>query len=177
MENIVNTNNVVTPTLLECDVVFVYGTSFTNRIIEFGTHGPSHVALVKNASTLVEANGGRPLGECPLAFYDSVPIEIWRDNTLTETDRSAMLAFAASLYGTPYDYALIPLVGLHSEFGISDNWYHEHGRLICSTFISTVAEHVGKRWARGVNPAPVDEQTSGALNKIYTRDGAGVWST
>jgi hypothetical protein len=78
MEINVSSHNVVTPTLLPCDVVFVYGTSFTERVIEFGTHGPSHVALVKTADTLIEAQGGRPLGECPLAFYGDSVIEVRR---------------------------------------------------------------------------------------------------
>ncbi len=165
----------VTPELLPCDVIFVYGDSVTNRIVEFGTHGPSHVALVKNATTLVEAQAFRTVGECPLSFYDDSYIEVWRDLTLSDGDRSAMLEYAASLYGCGYDYRLLPLVGLHSEFGVPDDWYHEHGRFICSTFVDVIGKHVGRQWARYANPAPVDLQTGGRLLKMYRRDG-GTWA-
>jgi hypothetical protein len=159
------------------DILFVWGTSFVDRGIELVTHGPSHVAMFVNENTVCEAQGGRTVGETALSFYDSDTIEVWRDMTLTDDDRQSMLTFAKQLYGTPYDYALLPLAGLSAEFGISDAWYHENGRFICSTFVANVAEHVGRHWARGVNPVPVDLQTSGELTKIYTRDGASVWVT
>lgn len=147
------------------DVLFVWGNALIDDAIEDITHGPSHVAIFVSEKRIAEAQGGIKVQENDSSFYSSVKTEIWTDPSLTDTEREAMVSFAKSLYGMKYDYFLIPLEFFHFEFGEKLGWFREHEHLICSTYVSTIAEKVGKHWAEVKNPAPVDLLRGGALKK------------
>jgi uncharacterized protein YycO len=161
------------------DLLFVWGNGWIPDAIEFVTKGPSHVALFVDSDTVAESQGGRDIGEQSLSYYTSGDVErleIWRDETLTDDERAEMVRYAKSMYGQPYDYALIPLEFAHFVAGVNIDWYHETNGHICSTYVCEVAEHVGHRWAYSKNPAPVDAQTR-ALTKLYVWEDGKWWST
>lgn len=151
------------------DVLVVYGTSLIDRGIELAEHGgPSHVALFLTPTELQEAQGGRTVGECDLSFYlnSNAKLEVWRDPTLADAERAEMIRFAHTLYGERYDYALIPLEFLHLECGLPLGWYHNKDSMICSVDVERIAEHVGRKWSKAPNPAPVDLVNGGMLIKV-----------
>jgi len=149
------------------DVLFVWGGGLIDDTIEIVTHGPSHVALFINESTLCEAQLGRSIGECPVSLYTSKDcrLEVWTDPTLTVDDRSAMVSYAKTLYGEHYDYLLIPLELLHFTVYEKLSWYRENKHRICSTYIDAVAQHVKHQLAKVANPAPVDLLNGGVLQR------------
>jgi hypothetical protein len=149
------------------DVLFVWGRGIVADLIEDITNGPSHVALFLNENTLIEAQGGRLVGECSLSFYldGKTRCEVWGDPELTDEQRQQMIENASTLYGTPYDYLLIPAEFLHFEIGLKLNWFHEHKHLICSSFVDSCGQSVGKLWTTIPNPAPVDLMRGGVLQK------------
>lgn len=159
------------------DVLFVWGNGLIADTIEFITHGPSHVTLFIGEDLVCEAQGGRSIGERPLSFYtESARVEIWRDITLTDGERAEMVRYAKTLYGAPYDYALIPLELAHFELGFGLMWYHETKQRICSTYVNDVAAHIGRKWTQVTNPAPVDILNGGVLTKVYDWED-GRWVT
>jgi hypothetical protein len=147
------------------DLLFVWGDSFIENGIEWVTHGPSHVAMFKNENTLIEAQTGRPVGEIDLSFYlgKKCRLEVWEDPTLTDPERTEMINFARTLYGTEYDDFLIPLELLHFECGLDLHWYHEKNRRICSTLMDQIGKYVNRKWSQVMNPAPVDLTDGGIL--------------
>jgi hypothetical protein len=151
------------------DVLFVWGSGFVNREIEQVTHGPSHCAIFKEPSIVIEAQGGRVVGETALSFYlDGITrCEVWGDPNATDEQRKRMVDYAKTLYGTPYDYLLIPLELAHYELGISLNWYHENKHFICSSLVYDIAEHVGLTWASSVVCAPEGLIDFGTLKKKF----------
>lgn len=167
------------PDIRPADVLFVWGRDFISDAIEFITDGPAHVALCVDNETIAEAQTGRLIGERPFSFYIETAdrLEVWRDLTLTDADRAEMLRYASTLYGRPYDYALIPLELLHYVTGVDISFYHEGKARICSTFVYDVYSHVYRDVAApGVdNPAPADERNGGRLTKIYEWAGGGEW--
>ncbi len=159
------------------DLLFVWGSSLMNKGIEFVTHGSSHVAMFINSHTLCEAQGGRGVGESNLSAYTNSGdyLEIWRDNTLAEEELNKMIQFAKSQYGKKYDYILIPLEFFHYEFGLPLDWYKEHGKYICSTYINAIGNSVGRKWSKVMNPAPKDDENEDQLQKLYSWDGV-TWN-
>lgn len=151
------------------DVLFVRGSGFIPEIIEYVTHGPSHAAMFVDTNRLEEAQGGRPLGEIDLSFYldGKTKLEVWEDDSLTDSERAKMVSFAHTLYGEKYDYMLIPLEFLHFECGLPLGWYHHPNSDICSTDIYDVAAHVGHIWSKVPNPAPVDLLHGEILKKKF----------
>jgi hypothetical protein len=160
------------------DVLFVWGDGLISDIIEWVTDGPAHVALFIDEHTVAEAQGGRSIGERPLSYYleNAERLEVWRDETLTDAERAEMIRYARTLYGSPYDYALIPLEFAHFELGVDIGWYHENRGRICSTYVCECAAHVGRKWANTPNPAPVDDMKGGKLARVYIWEG-GKWQT
>lgn len=151
------------------DVLFVWANGWITDWIEAVTDGPSHAAMILDGETVCEAQGGKRVGERELAFYtegEFERLEVWRDPTLTDADRGRMLQFAATLYGTSYDYLLIPLELAHFGLHLDLSWYQERGHLICSTYLSAIARSVGRSWSKVPNPAPIDLMKSGALVKL-----------
>jgi hypothetical protein len=149
------------------DVLFIWGTGIIADLIEEITNGPSHVGIFKDENTIIEARGGRLIGEQDLSFYlsNAERLEVWTDPELTDGQRQQMIESAATLYGTPYDYLLIPAEFLHFELGLKLNWFHENKARICSTFAEDVANLAGRQWTVAVNPAPVDLMRGGVLQK------------
>jgi hypothetical protein len=137
--------------------------------IELVTHGPSHVAMFKEEQILIEANGGRLVGEVALQFYldGHTRCEVWRDPSLTDDERQKMIEYAKTLYGIPYDYMLIPLELLHYETGIPIDWYKENHHLICSSAVYDIAAHVGLKWAASAVCAPEGLIDFGTLKKKF----------
>lgn len=142
--------------ILPGDVLFVWGTGIVAESVEIVTHGPSHCAIFKEEQILIEAQGGRLVGECSLSFYldGKSRCEVWSDPTLTDPERQQMIEYAKTLYGIPYDYLLIPLELAHYELGASIEWYHENKHLICSTALYDIAAHVRRIWAASRLCAP-----------------------
>lgn len=149
------------------DIMFVWGKTFVDEAIEHITDGPSHCALFLNSTTIAEAQGGRLVGESPLNAYltGSARVEVWGDDSLTNSDREIMVSFAKAHYGIPYDYVLIPLEWAHYELHIKLDWYKEHQHLICSTFVNDCAEAAHKHWTDVSNPAPKDLIAGGVLRQ------------
>lgn len=153
--------------ILPGDVLVQYGNVFFNKIIEQVTHGPSHVALFLTPTILEEAQAGRKAGEIDLSFFTdgNARLEVWGDPALTDAERAEMVSYAHQLYGTKYDYVLMPLELLHFELGLPLGWYHNTDALICSNDVDKIAQHVGRHWSQVPNPAPVDLITGGVLVK------------
>jgi hypothetical protein len=151
------------------DVLFVWGTSFIDRGIELVTHGPSHCAIFKEPSIVIEAQGGRTVGETALSFYlDGITrCEVWGDPMLTDEQRQRMIEYAKTLYGTPYDYLLIPLEFIHYEMGLPIGWFHENKHLVCSTLGYDIAAHEGLKWAASRLCAPEGLIDFGTLKKKF----------
>lgn len=149
------------------DLLFVWGHGLIAGAIEHITHGPSHVALFIDENTICEAQGGRLVGEQDLSFYldSGARLEVWSDPTLTDLERTRMVAYAKQMYGTHYDYWLILLEALHFETGMKIDWYKNNQHLICSLFGYIVAKRVGHIWSQDPNPAPVDLLNGGVLVK------------
>lgn len=159
------------------DLLFVWGKSLISESIEFVTHGSSHVAMFINNSNICEAQGGRVIGESNLSSYtnEHTYLEIWRDNTLTEEDKTKMVEFAKSQYGKKYDYILIPLELFHYELGLPLDWYDEHGKFICSTYVNAIGNSVSRKWSKVINPAPKDDENEDELQKLYCWKN-GIWT-
>jgi uncharacterized protein YycO len=140
------------------DVLFVWGNSFIDGAIESITHGPSHCAMFLNDKTLIEAQGGRDVGENTLSFFmpKADRLEVWTDPTLTNDERQQMIDYAKTLYGLPYDYFLIPLEALHFETGMDLSWYRENRHFICSTLINQIVKKVNRVWTDSPFPAPIN---------------------
>ncbi|NRD80264.1 hypothetical protein HPT25_23360 [Bacillus sp. BRMEA1] len=150
------------------DVLFVWGTGFIDDAIEFVTHGPSHCALFLDNETLVEAQAGRDTGTMNLSFYlnTNARLEVWRDETLTDEDRSKMVSYAKEHFGIHYDYLAILAELARFELNIPINSFHEGKRRICSSFVNDIAMSVGHNWSKvHYAPAPVDLINSGKLTK------------
>ncbi len=155
--------------ILPGDVLFIYGNSFVDRGIELVTRGPSHCAIFKEESIVIEANGGRTVGETASSFYlDGITrCEVWSDPTLTDVQRKQMIEYAKTLYGTPYDYVLIPLEMMHYDIGLPIDWYKENHHLICSSLVYDVAAHIGLKWASSKVCAPEGLLDFGVLKKKF----------
>lgn len=149
------------------DVLFVWGRGIIPEFIEKVTDGPSHVALFIDQNRVIEAQGGKLVGEQDLSFYlgSDARMEVWTDPGLTDEQRKRMVYIAYSLYGTPYDYYLIPLEFFRFEFGLKLKWYEENHHLVCSTFVNNAATGAGAKWTDIPNPAPVDLLKGGVLQK------------
>ncbi|MCZ8512394.1 hypothetical protein O9H85_08100 [Paenibacillus filicis] len=160
------------------DVLFVWGNGLIDHIIEEITDGPSHVALFVNDTTLCEAQSGREVGEIDLSFYMSENnyLEIWRDLSLTDDERTKMIQFAKSKYGSKYDYVLIPLELFHFEISLNIDWYKEHQKYICSTYINEIGKSVNRKWSKVANPAPIDDKNENQLTKMFIWRGQS-WET
>lgn len=148
------------------DVLFCWGYSLIDKGIECVTNGPSHCAMFLDENTLIEAQVGREVGKQSLSFYldKGCRLEVWADTSLTDAERQQMVEYALSLHGTPYDYLLIPIEALRF-LGANTDWYIENSHLICSTFLTKVANHVKRTWSKELNPAPVDLMNGGVLTK------------
>jgi hypothetical protein len=138
------------------DVLFVWKHSLLSDLIEAITNGPSHVGIFKDENTIIDAQGGRLVGECSLSFYldGKTRCEVWTDPELTEGQRQQMIEYAKTLYGVPYDYMLIPLELLHYEAGVKIDWFKETHHFICSSLVYDLAAHVGLKWADSAVCAP-----------------------
>lgn len=158
-----------TSEILQGDVLFVWGKRFIEEAIEHVTHGASHCALFVDSETLVEAQGGRTTGSSPLSSYLNTGdrLEVWRDLTLTDDERSQIVKFAKDHFGIKYDYMAILEELVHFELGISIDDYHEGKRRICSSFVNDCAKSIGHDWANIKHvPAPQDLLVSGKLTRI-----------
>lgn len=151
------------------DLLFVWASELITEFIQEVTDGPSHVAMIIDDETVCEAQAGRLSGEERLTFYtegEFERLELWRDFTLTDAERSRMVETAKALYGIPYDYKLILLELAHFEWHTGLGWYQEDDSMICSTYMNVVARSVGRIWSKVPNPAPVDLLEGGALLKV-----------
>lgn len=157
--------------ILPGDVLFIWGHSLIEEAIEVITHGPSHCALFIDNQTLVEAQAGRETGTVLLSEYlsDGDKLEVWRDETLTDDERTKIVTFAKEHFGIQYDYLAILVDLARFELNIPINSFHEGKRRICSSYINDIAKSVGHNWSNiSYAPAPVDLLKSGKL----TRKGA-----
>lgn len=150
------------------DILFIWGHGPIESAIEWVTHGPSHCCLFIDSTTLVEAQGGRETGTVQLSDYLATNdrLEVWRDESLTDADRSKMVAYAESHFGIHYDYLAILMDLARFELGIPLDNMHEGKRRICSSYINDIAKSVGRNWSIvEYAPAPVDLLNSGKLTK------------
>lgn len=152
--------------ILPGDILFVWGVSPTEKVIEFVTHGPSHCALFLDSETLAEAAPGRKIGKALLSDYvkSGDRLEVWSDDTLTPKDREKIVSFAKSLFGTSYDYLAILAELLRFEAALPINSFHEGKKRICSSYVYDCGKSIGKEWSNIKTPAPVDLLEGGILN-------------
>lgn len=151
------------------DVLFVWGKSFIDEAIEFVTHGASHCALFLDNQFVAEAQGGRVIGTTLVSDYLNLDnhLEIWRDEILTEQDRTNMVSYAKNQFGTQYDYLAIIAELARFELDISIDHFHEGKRRICSSYVNDIAMSVGHNWSNATHtPAPIDLLNSGKLTRI-----------
>lgn len=153
------------------DVLFVWVNGPIEEAIEWVTHGPSHCALFIDHETVAEAQWGRTTGITPLFnyFLSHDRLEVWRDETLTENERTRIVEYAKAHFGIHYDYLAILAELVRFEVHIPINSFHEGKRRICSSYVNDCAKSIGRDWSNiPYTPAPVDLMKSGKL----TRKGA-----
>lgn len=160
-----------TSEILPGDLLFVWGNSFIEEVIEEVTHGPSHVALFLDEQTIAEANWNRTTGASPLSNFLSGKgrLEVWRDDTLTDEERSKMVKYAREHFGIHYDYLgiLVELARYELNFPLAT--LHEGKRRICSSYVNDCIKSIGRNWANvPYAPTPSDLLQGGKL----TRKGA-----
>ena len=157
-----------TSTLLPGDLVLVRGKSFIDRAIEDISHSTySHVALVKQGTTLLEAQGGRRIGPQSLFFYKG-NADIYRIKGLDEFQRNAIIAKAKTYVGERYDYSLIVWEFIRYTFGVYLPFVEE-GKLICSTFVTDSIRGAGLEFCEGIKfPSPGDVAKDPSLEFIGT---------
>lgn len=115
------------------DVVFVRGDGFISWAIEEITHSAySHVALAIDDDALIEAQGGRSVGDQVAAYYAG-KADVYRTD-LTPEQLQGVVKKAESKKGEPYDYALDLWELVRYETGVQLP-YHEGKDLICSMLV------------------------------------------
>lgn len=158
-----------TKDILPGDVLIVWGENLIDDAIEFVTHGPSHCALFLDPQTLAEAQGGRVSGTALLADYQSAKekrLEVWRDETLSDSERKSIIDYAIQHFGIKYDYFAILVELARFEIGIHISDFDEGKRRICSTYVNDCSNAVNRNWANvPYAPAPVDLLKGGKLRQ------------
>lgn len=146
------------------DVLFVWGDGIIDDAIELVTGGPSHCAMFIDSQILVEAQAGRETGTALLIDYliTNDRLEVWRDETLTDGERSKMVKYAEEHFGIHYDYLAILMELERFVLHVPLN-FSEGKRRICSSFVNDCAKSVGKDWAKVNAPAPLDLLNGGNL--------------
>lgn len=140
------------------DILFVWGKSLVEELITDISHGASHCALFVDENTVCEAQFGRVVGEANLQDYiddkNTVRLEVWTDDSLTDEQREDMIAYAKTMYGQHYDVKLIPLELIHFLTRNNLEWYREGNEKICSTLVYSAGLKEGRDWSMYVNPSP-----------------------
>lgn len=154
------------------DLLFVYGNGFISHEVEKISHGSSHVAIISDTTTpyktkIIESQALRGCESRDLLYYlnGNAKLEIYKDDTLTPSQRENMIKYGSHFFGDRYDYFLILLELLRFELGMSIGWYKEHDELICSCYAYILGKHEGKIWSKVRNPAPSDLQNGGVLRR------------
>jgi hypothetical protein len=148
------------------DLVFVRGTDWISREIEYITHSTySHVAGVVNDTQLIEANAFQKTGYVGLIHYTG-RADVYTCDLLTDEQRRHIIEYVRSFVGTRYDYLLI--VWEAARYLLHLVWpYYEGKARICSTLWSDAYRSAGVDLCPGVKyPTPGDMAQSKLLRKV-----------
>jgi hypothetical protein len=155
--------------ILPGDVLFVWGNDLIGETIELITHGPSHCALFIDSKTVAECQWDKKSGPTNITDYLSDQgnrLEVWRDDTLTDRERTIIVDWAKQHFGIEYDYLAVLAELVRFELHVPINSFHERKKRICSSYVNDCVKAAGKDWAHvSYAPAPVDLITSGKLKR------------
>jgi hypothetical protein len=159
-----------TSEILPGDLLFVSGKGIIKSLIEWITHSKYyHVAVFcDEGKTLMEAQGGRKSGTTPLSDYLNTKdkLVIYRDNTLTSTEREKIVTYALENQGLEYDYIGILAELFRYEMHISLDDYNEGKKRICSSFVRDCGLAAGRLWSLEKVPSPQDLIAGKKLKRI-----------
>jgi hypothetical protein len=158
-----------TSEILPGDLLFVGGRGILKRLIEWITHSQYfHVAIFINDHEVIEAQGGRKSGKTPLSYYlnSKDKLIIYRDKTLTNSERKKIVSYAINHQGIEYNYISILAELVRYELGVSLDDYDEGKKRICSSFVNECGFAGGRVWSLQKVPSPQDLITSKKLTRI-----------
>lgn len=135
------------------DLVFVQGTSWIDRAIEYFTKSKwSHVAIYVGDGQCIEAQGQRTVGFQSLSFYPSYDVI---SMNLNAEQQKRIVDFLYSQIGKPYDYVDILILFVRCVFKIKIPWHETH-KWICSRLACDAERYAGKRAPTDDNVTPED---------------------
>jgi hypothetical protein len=152
------------------DLLFVGGKGIIKSLIEWITHSKYyHVAIfVDDGKMVMESQGGRKSGTTPISAYLNTKdkLVIYRDKSLTSTERDKIVTYALEHQGIEYDYMAILAELFRYEMHISLDDYNEGKKRICSSFIRDCGLAVGRLWSLEKVPSPQDLIAGKKLKRI-----------
>jgi uncharacterized protein YycO len=162
---------VKTSEILPGDILFVSGKGIIKSLIEWITHSKYyHTAIFLDQETIAEFQGFRKSGISPLQSYfeNGDKLTVYRDKTLTESEREKMVKYALHQSDRNYDYKAIFEELIRYEFGVNIDSYNEGNKRICSSFIRDCGMSVGRLWTMVNVPSPQDLILGKKLKHIGT---------
>lgn len=158
-----------TSEILPGDILFVFGKGIIKSLIEWITHSKYyHCAIFLDQETIAEFQGFRKSGISPLqSYFDKGDrLTVYRDKTLTETEREKIATYALHQSGRDYGYKAIFEELIRYEFGVNIDSYNEGNKRICSSFIRDCGMSVGRLWTLVKIPSPQDLIIGKKLKRI-----------
>ena len=154
--------------LLPADLVIVRGTSPIDRMIEDVEHSPySHVAGYVGGGLVIQAEGCKPTGYAPLAFFAGQPV--FRCALLTDGQRRQIVDWVTDRIGSHYDYRLLLWEWLRYVLHVMLPWCVERRKYICSTLWADAYRTAGIDPCPGIRfPSPADLAESLLLVQVGT---------
>lgn len=127
------------PDLKPGDLIFVYGTDWISRCIEYFTKSKySHVAIYIGNEMVFEAQGFRKTGTRSLSYYAG-EYDVFR-LPMTNEQLQSGLEWLSNEKGIEYDYWDIFVLLMRCAFNLQIPW-HECHRLICSRLMRDFLFH------------------------------------
>jgi uncharacterized protein YycO len=158
-----------TSEILPGDILFVGGKGIIKSLIEWITHSKYyHCAIFLDQETIAEFQGLRKSGVSPISDYfgNGDKLVVYRDISLTPTEREKMVTYALHQSGRDYDYKCIFEQLIRYEFGVNIDSYNEGNKRICSSFIRDCGMAVGRLWTLAKVPSPQDLIAGKKLKRI-----------
>jgi hypothetical protein len=158
-----------TSEILPGDILFVGGSGIIKSLIEWITHSKYyHCAICINDHEVIEAQGGRKSGKTPLSYYlnSKDKLVIYRDKTLTSSERDKIVTYALEHQGLEYDYIGILAQLFRYEMHISLDNYNEGQKRICSSFVRDCGTAANRLWSLEKVPSPQDLIDSKKLTRM-----------